>query len=134
MISGGAFGMFSSTSCPSSRRSTGWGPAVGVGASLLLAQVGQTASASRTAPARTRTRWEDDARRLATADFCTCAFQQKCLIDLLDIYFTETITVGASNRDTRRQELSMTDKAISPLPRRLIADMSIRRFGPKTQH
>ena len=28
----------------------------------------------------------------------------------------------------------MTDKAISPLRRRLIEDMAIRRLGPKTQH
>jgi hypothetical protein len=28
----------------------------------------------------------------------------------------------------------MTDKAISPLRRRLIEDMTIRRLGPKTQH
>ena len=28
----------------------------------------------------------------------------------------------------------MTDKAISPLRRRLIDDMTIRRLGPKTQH
>jgi hypothetical protein len=27
----------------------------------------------------------------------------------------------------------MTDKAISPLHRRLIEDMAIRRLGPKTQ-
>src|SRR6516165_11092622 len=28
----------------------------------------------------------------------------------------------------------MTDKAVSPLRRRLIEDMAIRRLGPKTQH
>jgi hypothetical protein len=28
----------------------------------------------------------------------------------------------------------MTDKAISPLRRRLIEDMTIRQLGPKTQH
>src|SRR3981189_1115637 len=28
----------------------------------------------------------------------------------------------------------MTDKAISPLRRRLIEDMAIRRLGPKTRH
>jgi hypothetical protein len=28
----------------------------------------------------------------------------------------------------------MTDKAISPLRRRLIEDMTIRRLGPGTQH
>ena len=28
----------------------------------------------------------------------------------------------------------MTDKALSPLRRRLIEDMTIRRFGPGTQH
>ena len=28
----------------------------------------------------------------------------------------------------------MTEKAISPLRRRLIEDMAIRRLGPKTQH
>jgi integrase/recombinase XerD len=28
----------------------------------------------------------------------------------------------------------MTDKAISPLHRRLIKDMAIRQLGPKTQH
>ena len=28
----------------------------------------------------------------------------------------------------------MTDKAISPLRRRLIEDMAIRRLGPKSQH
>ena len=28
----------------------------------------------------------------------------------------------------------MTDKAISPLRRRLIEDMTIHRLGPKTQH
>ena len=28
----------------------------------------------------------------------------------------------------------MTDKAISPLRRRLIEDMAIRRLSPKTQH
>ena len=28
----------------------------------------------------------------------------------------------------------MTDKAISPLRRRLIEDMAIHRLGPKTQH
>src|ERR1700757_4732724 len=28
----------------------------------------------------------------------------------------------------------MTDKAISPLRRRLIEDIAIRRLGPKTQH
>src|SRR5438105_15932857 len=33
-----------------------------------------------------------------------------------------------------RQEPPMTDKAISPLRRRLIEDMAIRRLGPKTQH
>src|SRR5437773_7532467 len=33
-----------------------------------------------------------------------------------------------------RQEPPMTEKAISPLRRRLIDDMAIRRLGPKTQH
>ena len=33
-----------------------------------------------------------------------------------------------------RQEPPMTDKAISPLRRRLIEDMTIRRLGPGTQH
>ena len=28
----------------------------------------------------------------------------------------------------------MTDKAVSPLRRRLIEDMAIRRLGPKTKH
>ncbi len=28
----------------------------------------------------------------------------------------------------------MTDKAISPLRRRMIEDMAIRKFGQKTQH
>ena len=28
----------------------------------------------------------------------------------------------------------MTDKAISPLRRRLTEDMAVRRFGPKTQY
>ena len=28
----------------------------------------------------------------------------------------------------------MTDKAISPLRRRMIEDMTIRKFAPKTQH
>jgi integrase/recombinase XerD len=28
----------------------------------------------------------------------------------------------------------MTDKAISPLRRRMIEDMTIRKFGQKTQH
>src|SRR6476469_4943955 len=32
-----------------------------------------------------------------------------------------------------RQEPPMTDKAISPLRRRLIEDMAIRRLSPKTQ-
>src|SRR5206468_9598485 len=33
-----------------------------------------------------------------------------------------------------RQEPPMTDKAISPLRRRLIEDMTIRRLSPRTQH
>src|SRR5260370_41398609 len=33
-----------------------------------------------------------------------------------------------------RQEPPMTGKAISPLRRRLIQDLAIRRLGPKTQH
>src|SRR4029077_11256343 len=33
-----------------------------------------------------------------------------------------------------RQEPPMTEKAISPLRRRLIEDMAIHRLGPKTQH
>src|SRR5260370_17024361 len=33
-----------------------------------------------------------------------------------------------------RQEPPMTDQAMSPLRRRMIEDMTIRKFAPKTQH
>ena len=32
------------------------------------------------------------------------------------------------------QSLPMTDQAMSPLRRRMIEDMTIRKFAPKTQH
>jgi hypothetical protein len=35
---------------------------------------------------------------------------------------------------TPRQELPMTNDAMSPLRRRMIEDMTIRNFGPKTDH
>src|SRR5580693_194576 len=39
-----------------------------------------------------------------------------------------------SSTPTSRQEPPMSEKPISPLRRRMIEDMSVRKFGEKTQH
>src|SRR6202049_134100 len=41
--------------------------------------------------------------------------------------------IGGSNTPTSGQEPSMSDKPISDLRRRMIADMTVRSFGDKTQ-
>src|SRR6266536_4229383 len=39
-----------------------------------------------------------------------------------------------SQPPTQDRSIPMTDEAMSPLRRRMIEDMSIRKFAPKTQH
>src|SRR5580704_3170656 len=43
------------------------------------------------------------------------------------------LRIGGSNTPTSGQEPSMSDKPISDLRRRMIADMTVRSFGDKTQ-
>ena len=42
--------------------------------------------------------------------------------------------MGVLNLHLESRSIPMTDEAISPLRRRMIEDMTIRKFAPKTQH
>src|SRR5450631_3532505 len=44
------------------------------------------------------------------------------------------LRIEGSSTPTSRQEPPMSEKPISPLRRRMIEDMSVRKFGEKTQH
>src|SRR6202167_3018603 len=44
------------------------------------------------------------------------------------------LRIGGSKTPTSGQEPSMSDKPISDLRRRMVADMTVRSFGDKTQH
>jgi integrase len=44
------------------------------------------------------------------------------------------LEIEVSNNLTQDRSTPMTDEAISPLRRRMIEDMTIRKFGAKTQH
>jgi hypothetical protein len=44
------------------------------------------------------------------------------------------LEIEGSNNLTQDRSTPMTDTVISPLRRRMIEDMTIRRFGQKSQH
>src|ERR1700724_3256564 len=44
------------------------------------------------------------------------------------------LRIEGSSTPTSRQEPPMSEKPISPLRRRMIEDMSVRKFGEKTRH
>src|SRR6202140_81862 len=46
---------------------------------------------------------------------------------------TSCLKMGVANLTSDRS-IPMTDEAMSPLRRRMIEDMTIRKFAPKTQH